>query len=730
MQRRDFYRLNKVAPLHLLLACGVVAVAAHFLSIWLSFGSPYLGIEWQLRNQSPGLIVNQVSGPSKGKLVPGDIIVEFAGENDERFVLHHQSLIEDPDFAPTYAVFNQFFADQALLYKLLSQTSITAILDDGRRIDLQPTTRSYILQLPINFWLLQLFGISALLIGVGVWCFRRDDLAAKIFALCGLGNMVGALCASIYTSRELVMNPDLFYALAMTNHLGNMLLSYSLMALLWHYPQGLGNRSIVWFVYPLVPIFWFNELWQFVELPFHAFYLQYNFPFIFGMLFAGIQWRISKRKPLERAALKWFLLSIVICVSLTVFIFVTPVVFHSAPLVSLVAANGIIFIMFVSLALGVSRYRLFQLERWWLATWTWFFGGLLLIFFDLALLYTLNLSPHITLGLAILLGGWVYFPIRQWVWVKIVRSPKQLLEQYLPDLMNMFIVSTSVKELANQWRIMLTRIFDPLHIIEQNVKLDRAQITDNGLFLLVPTVCGQGSIKLSCSNRGGRLFSPDDISLVDAILGLAKKSASVHEAQEKGASLERNRIMRDLHDDVGAKLLTLFHKAQTRENAQVAQSALQSLRDTIFCLREQNSVPIEDALADWHAELRDRVESAGIRLNWQQEESFSNIMLSARQYSDLGRIVNEIVSNALRHAGADLINISIKTGDAFQIRIADNGTGKDISDWIEGTGMQNIRIRVNEMDGQVEWRSKKSPNDPAESGTMVEISLPWLGHAK
>lgn len=717
-------RPHDLAPMQILLLCGVIALAIFFSSLWLVTRAPSIGISWVKAETGPGMLITQVfDGPAQDRLVPGDTIVALEA-NGNSLPITDISLYEDPDFSPSYEEYNRFFQNQEKLYSLLHQNQITLLLADGRRLDITPNNHTPWTHIPLKFWIMHIFGIFALYIGIGVWCFRRGEIATRLFALSGIGCMVGITCAATYISREITMDPQWFYSLAAINHLGNMIMGYSIMALLWYYPQRLARASIVIPTYSVLLVIWFNEVIQFIELPYHAFYLQYNFPFSLGVCFAIAQWYRSNRKPLERAALKWFLLTILISFSLIILFFVTPVIFKANPIVSLFAANGIIFLMYVSLALGVSRFRLFKLERWWLATWTWFLGGLMVILFDLILLYILNLQPQIAFGMAILIAGWLYFPIRQWVWLKVVRSPKKMLDHYLPDLMNMFILSTSVKELNNQWRLLLTRIFDPLDVKEKPQIISKSEIQNNGISLVVPSVNAHGSIVLSCGNRGARLFSPEDVELVNAILGLAQKSANIHEAQEKGANIERNRIMRDLHDDVGAKLLTLCHKADSPDQAMLAQSALQSLRDTIYSINDPETSLLVDALADWRAELQDRVESAAIVFEWQQDEMEMQLSITSRQRTNLGRVLNEIVSNAMRHSNTDRIRVEINFKDSkFRLSVHDFGDSSNPNSWTAGTGMNNIRSRILEMGGEVEWLVDNK--NSLSTGTRVELRLPW-----
>ena len=53
--------------------------------------------------------------------------------------------------------------------------------------------------------------------------------------------------------------------------------------------------------------------------------------------------------------------------------------------------------------------------------------------------------------------------------------------------------------------------------------------------------------------------------------------------KEHAVTEERERIYRDLHDDVGAKLLSLVYRAQRPEDADLARSALRDLREVVSC---------------------------------------------------------------------------------------------------------------------------------------------------
>ena len=97
-----------------------------------------------------------------------------------------------------------------------------------------------------------------------------------------------------------------------------------------------------------------------------------------------------------------------------------------------------------------------------------------------------------------------------------------------------------------------------------------SRIASNGAVLLVPMpklVSGpelEGTVALRFAERGKRLFTPEDARLADRILEQLMRAVAHDRAVERGRSEERLRIAQDLHDDIGARLLTLMYKAPSR----------------------------------------------------------------------------------------------------------------------------------------------------------------------
>ncbi|MDD4978049.1 MAG: histidine kinase [Gallionella sp.] len=180
------------------------------------------------------------------------------------------------------------------------------------------------------------------------------------------------------------------------------------------------------------------------------------------------------------------------------------------------------------------------------------------------------------------------------------------------------------------------------------------------------------------------------------------------QAMEKQRTMleERERIYRDLHDDVGAKLLGLAISAQRAnlpKEADLARSALQDLRDVVS-RSTQEQTPLSDLLADWRIETEQRVQAAELTLHWQFPDYPADITLSSQSALHMSRIVREAVTNVLRHAQASQISVHTRLEEErFYIDIEDDGLGFDPETARSHRGMASMRARATTLQGTLDW---------------------------
>ncbi|MES1163742.1 MAG: histidine kinase, partial [Rhizobacter sp.] len=84
---------------------------------------------------------------------------------------------------------------------------------------------------------------------------------------------------------------------------------------------------------------------------------------------------------------------------------------------------------------------------------------------------------------------------------------------------------------------------------------------------------------------------------------------------EQVTEKERKRIAGDLHDDLGAKLLTIVHTSESERISTLAREALEEMRLSVRGLTGK-PMRLADALADWRAETVLRLGQANIEIDW------------------------------------------------------------------------------------------------------------------
>ncbi len=184
----------------------------------------------------------------------------------------------------------------------------------------------------------------------------------------------------------------------------------------------------------------------------------------------------------------------------------------------------------------------------------------------------------------------------------------------------------------------------------------------------------------------------------------------------QAAVQERLKIYRDLHDDVGSRLLTIIHSDNNGKLGDTARAALESLRQAVS-RANTSAQPIKTFLNEAREETELRLIGSGHEVIWNQSLELPDIVLASEFVFNLNRILKELVSNIIRHAQASLVEVetSHHNGSLYLI-VRDNGQGFSESG-NKGNGMGNIRIRTHELGGEVKW-------EDATPGTRVTISIP------
>lgn len=197
--------------------------------------------------------------------------------------------------------------------------------------------------------------------------------------------------------------------------------------------------------------------------------------------------------------------------------------------------------------------------------------------------------------------------------------------------------------------------------------------------------------------------------------------AMVEQKLELVTERERKRIAADLHDDLGAKLLTIVHTSESDRISSLAREALEEMRLSVRGLTGK-PVQLLDALGDWRAELVSRLGQANIMAEWEAPAEDIVHTLPARAYVQTTRIFREAVSNIIKHSGATHCNISCKVQEGdFLVVIQDNGQGipAELDGRLDrGHGMASMKSRAKQMQGQCLVESGPG------WGTVIRLTIP------
>ncbi|MEA5094842.1 sensor histidine kinase [Sedimentibacter saalensis] len=178
---------------------------------------------------------------------------------------------------------------------------------------------------------------------------------------------------------------------------------------------------------------------------------------------------------------------------------------------------------------------------------------------------------------------------------------------------------------------------------------------------------------------------------------------------------ERNRIARDIHDNLGHNMTALIMQLQMAEHymktgssktQEMLQSSIQTARDSLSSIREvvetlrgkERIISPEKAVRTLIDEFSQKT-GAEINLNISGE-----VINDVKAGTALYHILQESLTNSVRHGSATRIDVELdysETSVSFSIK--DNGRGSESIK--EGFGMKGIRERVDDFKGSVEFQS-------------------------
>ena len=230
-----------------------------------------------------------------------------------------------------------------------------------------------------------------------------------------------------------------------------------------------------------------------------------------------------------------------------------------------------------------------------------------------------------------------------------------------------------------------------------------------GLTVLLAAVCATWAwLQVRKARRG---FEQQRRELAEAYA----KQTELQRAQ--AATAERDRIYRDLHDDLGAQLLDLVYQAPTPQFAERARAALAHIRGIVADAR-RSPAPLHQLLEEIEIETRRRLEPRGVALIWERDAAIPNVVFDEARTLHLLRIVREALNNALKHGVGQRLRIrSFVIADDLMLDLTDDGAF-NAEPAVSGSGTRSMQERTAALHGQIAWQAG------TWGGTKVALRVP------
>lgn len=702
-------KLN-LPPMAGLIAAISVFVVAALSALWIATAQPWLGLI--MHSGDDGLVVlADIQRPElSDTLVPGARITGIG-----TIALRGQDLIEEPDTLPSYDALNQFRERQDGLADLLAQPSVAIGWSTGdgldRQLEIAPFAGRPAWTLPFEFWLQVGVAGAGAIVGGWVWALKRDR-ASGFFAMSGLGLMLSAMSAAVYSTRELALGSPHLELLTAGNFLGTNIFGLALISLLLVYPHPIGRPWVIAGVWIVGLLAVAAHLLQLMPSQAMGSYGPMLAQFVVILALVLGQLYLSRRAPMARAALGWFGLSILLGTGVFVFTIAVPVLLGLEPQSSQAYAFGIILLIYCGLAVGVARYRLFDLGQWSFRLVSYLLGGLILIGLDALLIYVVAIERIPAFGLALLVVAMFYLPLRN-VLAGFLGRRSGFDPARFRDVLDIAL-ARSPTEQETKWRALLESCFSPLSI-ESGRAVPRVELMDGGQQLAVPATTATTPLILLHAHSGRRLFSQAEADWLQQLVDLLEHALASRDAQERGASQERARMARDLHDNIGAQLLRTLHSNDENRRDAIIAETLTDLRD-IINNAQGHGMALSEIIAELRYETNDRLSAVDVRLDWQADLG-STTIVDARTAHTLRSIIREAASNTIRHAHATTFTCRLWEDDeGLRMEIADNGVGFGEMAETHNGGLANMAARAQGHGGAFRITS--------QNGTRIEVHFP------
>tara|TARA_R110001606_G_scaffold395190_1_gene566913 strand:+ start:17211 stop:18605 length:1395 start_codon:yes stop_codon:yes gene_type:complete len=217
--------------------------------------------------------------------------------------------------------------------------------------------------------------------------------------------------------------------------------------------------------------------------------------------------------------------------------------------------------------------------------------------------------------------------------------------------------------------------------------------------------------------------SLDELSIKNAELDKTRHEAITLE-RSKAIADERTRIMKDMHDGIGGQLVASLALLELEQDStirnKISTILFECLDDFRLIINSLNvySNTLSALLADFKYRMNPKLDNMSITLNWKVMDLPDDIILQPQQGLHLLRVLQESFTNILKHANATHIIFQATIKDnVILLMIEDNGHCGSSKDVVYGNGINNMKWRVNELQGNFSIHHESG-------GCRITMSIP------
>lgn len=222
--------------------------------------------------------------------------------------------------------------------------------------------------------------------------------------------------------------------------------------------------------------------------------------------------------------------------------------------------------------------------------------------------------------------------------------------------------------------------------------------------------------------------------LLSVVFGISYYIFLLRLRRRNERELIRNRIARDLHDDMGSTLSTInilssmakskLHTDEVKASEYInkigdnSQRMMEAMDDIVWAIKPDND-SMQRIVARMREFATNVLEAKDIELDFHVAEGINDVKLNMEQRRDFFLIFKEAVNNVAKYSKCNKATIQIgQLQKRLVLTVKDDGIGFDVANADDGNGLGNMQKRADALKGRLQLQSR--PGD----GTTVTLNIP------